>query len=212
MAKIPQGILGGISGKIGGIVGSSWKGINVIKTKPLSVANPKTAGQVAQRTKFSNTVAFAGVILATVIKPLWDRFASKMSGYNAFVETNINLFAAASPSPAADLVISKGKMSKTTILTGESSEAGNTVTLTWPNDAGEGFKLAADEAYIVIVNETDEFVEAFETAVLRSALTAEVEPSIAIDEGVTMNVYLAFKRSDGTIVSNTSYKTFVGGA
>ena len=89
MAIIKQGILGGFSGKIGNIVGSSWKGIAIMKTKPLSVANPKTAAQVAQRTAFSESVTIATQILADVIKPLWDRFSERKSGYNGFIQYNI---------------------------------------------------------------------------------------------------------------------------
>lgn len=58
MGKIGQGILGGLSGKVGNIIGASWKGINYIRIKPVSVANPRTVGQVNQRNKFSATLEF----------------------------------------------------------------------------------------------------------------------------------------------------------
>jgi len=89
MAKINQGILGGFSGKVGGIVGSSWKGIAVMKAKPLSVANPKTAGQVTQRKKFASVQQLGSKLLTTVVKPLFDHEAQRMSGYNMFNQLNI---------------------------------------------------------------------------------------------------------------------------
>jgi hypothetical protein len=92
MGVIKRGILGGFRGKVANVIGSSWKGIAVIKAMPLSVANPKTAGQVAQRTKMTNIVAFAKIILVNIIKPLNDRFASGESGFNLFVKRNILLF------------------------------------------------------------------------------------------------------------------------
>ena len=58
MGKISQGILGGLSGKVGNVVGASWKGIDYVRIKPSSVANPRTVGQVNQRTKFSATLEF----------------------------------------------------------------------------------------------------------------------------------------------------------
>lgn len=206
MGKIPQGILGGVSGKIGGVVGSSWKGINVIKTKPLSVANPRTAGQVAQRSLFGNTVAFAVLILADIIKPLWDRFASKKSGYNEFIQTNINLFAGSSPFPQSDLIISKGKMAATPIDSVVASEAAGTVVVNWTDDSGVGFKLATDIVYALLINQTNGAVEAFETAIIRSAATAVLTPTEAFVASQIFSVYLAFKRADGSIVSNTAYK------
>ena len=92
MAVIKRGILGGFSGSVGNIVGSSWKGIATMKAKPLSVANPQTAGQTAQRTKFAGIVALASQFLVSIVKPLWDRFAQGESGYNAFVKENIDTF------------------------------------------------------------------------------------------------------------------------
>jgi hypothetical protein len=40
MGKINQGILGGFSGKVGNVVGGSWKGIEYMRVIPASIANP----------------------------------------------------------------------------------------------------------------------------------------------------------------------------
>lgn len=205
MATIKQGILGGFSGRVAGVVGSSWKGIAVMKSRPQSVANPQTAGQVAQRTKFSNTTAFAVAILATVIKPLWDRFASGISGYNDFVRTNIALFTAALPVEPSQLIISKGKMALTAIASAISSAAGVTLTVTWVDDSGEGFKLATDIPYVVFVNEETSTVEGFAIDGTRADEAAIINVANALEEGGLGQCYLAFKRADGTIVSNTAY-------
>jgi hypothetical protein len=207
MGKLLQGILGGISGSVGNVVGSSWKGIPVIKAKPLSVANPKTAGQIAQRTKMTNIVAFAGEILSSVIKPLWDRFAQQMSGYNDFISTNIDLFENALPSPAADLQISKGKMAATAVSITDISPADTTVVVTWTDDSGTGLKLASDLAYVVVTVDTGDVVKFNAGTVLRSAETATVTLATALEMGDEVNAYLAFKRADGTVVSDTSTAT-----
>lgn len=207
MAKIKQGILGGFSGKVANVVGSSWKGIAIIKSLPLSVANPQTAAQVAQRLKMTNVVAFSKEILATVIKPLRDRFAVRQSGYNTFVSDNIALFATALPTTFADLEIASGKMASTAIgnLVGAAAQA--TVEATWTDDQGTGFKLAGDEAYLVCINETNG-----EIASVGAATTREDESAIAtFDSNLTalddVHAYLNFLRADGTVVSDTSYMT-----
>ncbi|MCB1863960.1 MAG: hypothetical protein KDG50_00890, partial [Chromatiales bacterium] len=92
MARIKQGILGGLSGKIANVVGSSWKGIAVLKSLPLSVANPNTAAQQAQRGAMTQIVAAARILLAALIQVYWNPFAQQMSGYNDFVKTNIATF------------------------------------------------------------------------------------------------------------------------
>jgi len=209
MGKILQGILGGVSGKIAGVVGSSWKGIPVIKAKPLSVANPRTAGQVAQRGAFSQVVAFATLILATVIKPLWDRFAIRQSGYNAFVSTNIDNFDVDGIVDYSALIISKGKMASTAIGAITSADSDATVQISWVDDSGEGYKLATDEAYGVVINETGDTVGSVAAGAVRTAGTVSVELTANASTADTLHAYLAFRRSDGTVVSNTSYDTDV---
>lgn len=53
MGTIKKGIMGGFSGKVGNIVGASWKGIAYIRSLPANVHNPRTEKQVTQRSKFS---------------------------------------------------------------------------------------------------------------------------------------------------------------
>lgn len=88
MGIIKQGILGGFSNKVGSVVGSSWKGIAVMRSMPISVANPRTAKQVAQRQEFSQVARFASSLLAEIVQPNWNRAAKRMSGYNSFIKVN----------------------------------------------------------------------------------------------------------------------------
>jgi hypothetical protein len=208
MGILRRGILGGFSGKVANVVGSSWKGIAVMKSLPLSVANPRTAGQVAQRSKFSNAVAFAIAILGTVIKPLWDRFAQGQSGFNAFISENITLFANESPSPAANLVISKGRMAATPISGVITSGVGQNIQISWVNDTGEGFKLATDIPFVVVANLTTNEVLGYEQSSddrTDGTTIVAVPGNRAAD---SFAVYLAFRRADGTVVSNTAYSAF----
>ena len=205
MAKLKQGILGGIIGKIGNVVGSTWKGIAYIKTLPLSVANPQTAAQVAQRTRFANVVAFAKEILADVIKPLWDRFTSGQSGYNDFVSTNIDLFDATQPVDAEDLIIAKGVMAGTPIVSVTASPASAIVDVVWADDSGQGFKLTTDEAFIVGQLESDGLIGIRAGVVDRSAAQDGLGFSRVLGASETVNVWLAFRRADGTVVSNTEF-------
>ena len=49
MGTIKRGILGGFKNKVGSVIGSSWKGIDTMRSMPLSVANPNTAKQKTVR-------------------------------------------------------------------------------------------------------------------------------------------------------------------
>lgn len=202
MGKIPQGILGGVSGSIGGVVGSSWKGINVIKTKPLSVANPRTAGQVAQRSKFSNTVGFAVQILAILIKPLWDRFASRMSGYNAFVSNSIEYFTDLAPALGSGFKFAKGKMATTAIAVTSFAEGDQTLCLSWLSDSGVGYKLDTDRVMVLKFKPGNELAEGFAPAVTRVNEVIELDMITHVTEGEVFVIQVAFLREDGTVVGN----------
>ena len=81
MGTIKQGILGGFSGKVGNIVGASWRGIDYIRSMPASVHNPRTEAQVSQRTRFS----IIGKMLKTFVPIIRVGFASSVgTGKSAF--------------------------------------------------------------------------------------------------------------------------------
>ena len=92
MGKISQGILDGISGKVGNVVGASWKGIDYIRIKPDHVTNPRTELQVNHRAKFKGVTALAKKVMGSVIRPIFKYSAVKMTGYNLFVQKNIDAF------------------------------------------------------------------------------------------------------------------------
>jgi len=204
MGKISRGILGGFSGRVANVVGSSWKGIAYMKSLPLSVANPRTAAQVAQRSLFANAAVFAKNILVDAIKPLWDRFAQKQSGYNAFIQANIDLFIGETPNPAVNLIFSQGQMALTPIDTLVGTVGLTEVAVSWLNDTGEGFKLATDIAYLLVINKTQGNYKAGTINAVRTDLSTTVDLPVAIAADDAVQVYLAFRRADGTIVSNSS--------
>lgn len=207
MGKLLQGILGGVSGRVGNVVGSSWKGIPVIKSRPLSVANPRTAAQVMQRTAMSNTVAFVKPIIASVIKPLWDRFAQQQSGYNAFTSANIGEFESNPPATPSNVKISAGKMAATPMTSVEPDSLNKTIKVSWAPDAGQGLKLASDVPYIVAQDQSTGEVFGENALSTRASNTATINaPAGFLVSGNTLSVWLAFRRADGTVVSNSSYK------
>lgn len=205
MGIIKGGILGPVSGKVGSVIGSSWKGIAYLKGIPASVANPRTAAQIAQRTLFANCVAFGKPILAGLIKPLRDRFAVRQSGWNTYMSDNIDLFAAALPVPPADFVLSSGSMAETAISNVAIDDADTTVEVHWVDDSGEGFKLATDKVYVFAINITTGVIAIDSAVSVRSDLVATTAfPENAASADVC-EVYLSFLRADGTIVSTNSH-------
>ena len=86
MGTIKQGILGGFNGKVGTVVGASWKGISYMRGIAQSVRNPKTEAQVKQRNFFTELNELASQLSAEQIRCLFPTSVGKMSHRNALVK------------------------------------------------------------------------------------------------------------------------------
>lgn len=204
MAIIKQGILGGFKKKIGSVVGSSWKGKATMRSLPLSVANPKTAAQVSNRNRFKACAEFASLILASIIKPLMDRFAGQMSGYNYFTKLNKEVFANPSTPTWYDLIISKGKMIAPVVSNSSLSTTG--VTLNWSGTPQDRYGLPTDKVFALIVATDDnKIIFQGDTGATRSENSKAITftESVAEDDGLA--AFVAFLRADGSEVSNSGY-------
>lgn len=206
MGIIKRGILGGFSNKVGNVVGSSWKGIATMRVLPLSVANPRTAAQVGVRTAFSKITALASAGLTGFVKPLNDRFAVRMSGYNRFIQMNTNAFDASGNFVPENLVISQGRLGETPItLVNVQPDMG--VAIQWSGIPSGALQLSTDLAYAVLVSEDGELLAVSSAEETRASEILTI-PYLGDIESPT--VYLAFLRADGTEVSTSTFKA-VGG-
>lgn len=199
MAILKNGILGGISGKVSGVVGSNWRGLDVIRgyAKP---SNPNTAAQQTQRSKFSVTVAFAKNILSSVINVYWLGKNAFMSPYNSFMKVNISLSDAINGITSSNKITS-GSLEGASIISANYS--GSEITPTWlPNCYGNG--LATDSALIVVYDRENDVAWVSDAVVER----ADEELAINIGTGRTATelvVFLAFYRgSDDTLIVSSS--------
>ena len=91
MGVIKRGILGGFQNKVGPVVGTNWKGISVIKSRPVSVANPNTEAQQAQRLAMKQIAAYLRSFGLDNVRLLNNNQAVHMSGYNRCVK-KVNKF------------------------------------------------------------------------------------------------------------------------
>lgn len=207
MGKINQGILGGVSGKVGSVVGASWKGIPTVRVHQPIVSNPQTADQTAQRDGFKFVTKIASSILSSIIKNFWDRFAVKMSGYNSFIQAQ-KAVGGGFVSTMSAIIFSSGKMGSTDLTSAES--AGSSVTLTWPTSLTDRYALATDILGVVLYDETNKVAFGYSnTSKVRSAGTVTIT---AADLGINtedfaltdMKALIFFRRADGSVVSNQS--------
>ena len=139
MGKISQGILGGLSGKVGNVIGGSWKGIDYIRIKPSSVANPRTEGQVNQRNRFTVTLEFLQSI-KPFIKQGYKSLAIKKTEFNAAMSYILNnAVTGVAPNFTVDYtaaLVSRGGLSGVLNGTTDLTTAGE-VTFGWDDNADE---------------------------------------------------------------------------
>ena len=86
MGVIKRGILGGFQKKVGPVVGTNWKGISVIKSRPVSVANPNTQLQQEQRVAMKQIASYLRSFGLDNVRLLNNNQAVRMSGYNRCVK------------------------------------------------------------------------------------------------------------------------------
>ncbi len=88
MGKFEKGILGHFDGKVGTVVGSTWKGINYMKSKSKTSKKPKTLAQLKQQAKFTLMTRFVGS-LGQLMKDSFNDPNNKMTGVNLAVSFNL---------------------------------------------------------------------------------------------------------------------------
>lgn len=206
MGKISQGVLGGFSGKLGNVVGGSWKGIDYMRIKPASVANPKTVGQVDQRTKFTAALQFLQP-LKDFIKVGYKNYANKMTEFNSAMSYTLsNAITGVSPDFMVDYstaLLSRGSLPGALNPIATSPSAG-LVEVAWSDNTLNGTALATDKSLIALYNPNK--AEAIFT--LEGASRATGTQSLVIPDnysGDDLEVYISFKSLDGTSVSNSTY-------
>lgn len=208
MASIKQGILGGFKGRVGSVVGSSWKGIAVMKAKPLSVANPKTPAQIGNRTRQSKVLELGQKIGLSIIRVLWNRSAIKMSGFNMFMSANKTLFDAVGNWNSNSLVLSKGKIEATTASFVAVHEAASTITINYPTTS-TGYQSGSDVAYAVVYNKNTGKYIGSDGDMLRLTGQISVDVEDSIVPGDLLEVALAFRAENGLNTSETTYATTI---
>lgn len=87
MSKFNSIAFGSMTGSIGNVTTSKWRGINVARSKPTTVANPRSVGQVKQRIIFTALVAMSRVF-STIFNIGFAKAAIKKTPYNVFVALN----------------------------------------------------------------------------------------------------------------------------
>ena len=88
MGTFSKGLYGAFKGKVGSLVGSTWKGIEVLRSKPAAGKGKFSPEQLQQQAKFALMTKFLQP-LTSLINTTYAATAVQMSGFNkAFLVNN----------------------------------------------------------------------------------------------------------------------------
>lgn len=155
--SIPQNtLIGKTRRSIGNVTFSTWKGINIMKSKPITVANPRTDRQQQQRDAQKQMV-FLSRNISAAIRLGFNQLAIGMSAYNAFLSYNLkNAFDMSEPPVAkfdpVKLLVSKGTIASTPIVNITSVPGEMTGTITMQSGPLQPGQSTSDQLCLVFAD------------------------------------------------------------
>ena len=217
MGTIKQGILGGFSGKVGTVIGSSWKGISYMKGRAQSTKNPKTAAQTMQRTYFKQLAALTAQLSDEQIHALFPRSVKGMTPRNILMKQLDACAVIADDVKSVDLSllegIGNGDKINSPMLSAEILEMGGPDGTTigfiiGHDDLGNIEKPAEANFIIVAYNVTKGRIGIFNTPYTGTDFNIDVQTKGWGDVGDTVRFYITYAAS-GENVSMRGFGSFI---
>lgn len=206
MAKLKHGIFGPISGKLGSLVGGTWKNIPYLREAPKKKNKPalRSEAQIAneQKMKFVNEVL---VPFHPFINVGFQHLAIAKTAISAAYSLNFyQAITGTYPNLAADyskLVISKGNLSG--LINPLITRAADELHLIWEN--GTGNKAAYnDQLMFVVYAPALNIADGFIGAALRRDLQLSFKLNLKMASAV-LEVYVALTSFDRKKIADSLY-------
>lgn len=204
MGTYNKGILGPFSGIVGTVVGSTFRGKDVMRSRPRKSSKPATATQLEQRAKFKKVMQF----LTPARQLLSDYFGSpagSQSRFNLAVSYHIQA-AVTFANNSAELDYNKVVYAKGNLLSPQNLECTADTNaefrFTWIDNSGQAGTETTDKLLVVFVEQDVDDYQLFLNAAIRSAETATITLPAYLT-GTDVHVY-AFMVSESGKINSTS--------
>ncbi|MBK5214788.1 MAG: hypothetical protein JJE55_14140 [Flavobacteriaceae bacterium] len=208
MGKIPDGIFGGFSGRVGRVVGYNWRGEDLLRKAPRK--RPKDSGtekQLEQREKFALVMKFLTPIQDVVGVYFGNKYRSK-SRFNLAVGYNlsyaiIDLVGGGFALDYSKVLLSKGGlrgMESGTVV----AQPGRILELNWTDNSGQGSAAADDLVLAVVYSATQELFQIFDPAALRGEATIQLSMPTYFS-GDEVQVWGTMVSADRKVAAISSY-------
>lgn len=205
MGIINKGILGPVSGKVGTVIGGSWKGIPFLRSQPTSSHTSFTQPQLEQQAKFSTTIKFLQPMTSLLSVSFRD-YAVKMTGFNnAMGYTLKNAITGTYPTYEVDYsmaLVSRGELPNANSPAASSTLPGK-VSFVWGDNSGMGKATATDKSILVVYCPAMKQCIYTLAGPARSAEAGEMD--VPLFQGQDVETYIGFITTDGKDISNSYY-------
>ena len=207
MATFEKGILGGFSGKVGPVIGSSWRGKNIMRSLPSPNNKLPSELQVEQRLRFGMAVRFLNPI-KSIVSRYFGKQQKDKSAYN--LATSYVIKEVVVPDGTGGYLIDYPKV---LISKGDLQGIANPVTfaaanqkvdLSWNDNSGQGFAHANDQLIVVGYVDTLNRAVIFNDGIKRDAMSDILEFPAYLG-GMDVELYATFTTADEIDAATSSY-------
>src|SRR5690554_407103 len=205
MGKLKKGIHGGISGKVGNVVGAYWKDIYYVRSLPKKVNNPRTKSQVKQRTKFTETIELLSTITPFIRVSFREYSSGRLTAFNAATSYNVKHAATEVDDTIlldySKVLVSRGSLYPASAIKAEMVD--DQLHFSWDTTLEENAR-STDLVMLVVYNSTKkEAITTLCAAQRSSGITQMLLPPTWL--GDIIHPYIAFRSVNGEIVSDSIY-------
>lgn len=206
MGTYNKGILGAFSGKVGPVVGASWRGKDVMRSLPRKTTRVATATQLLQREKFTMVTEFLTPLKSVVGRYFGNNTGDKTRRNQAMsylMREAINYIDPDLVWDFSKVLFSRGDLLG---MTGATAAAGTgqSVDITWTDNSGQGDAETTDKLVVVLYEETTKTTVHALNAGMRSQGTSNVIVP-AFLTGLTVQVWASFAATDDKLYATSQY-------
>ncbi len=205
MGTINKGILGGFSGKVGTVVGGTWKGISYMRSQMGKRSGQASDLQLQQQAKFRMIIKFLRNF-TSLLNITFKDFANGITGPNAALSFNIrNGISGIYPSFSINysmVLLSRGSLPNATAPAATAGVSGK-INFSWTDNSGNGIAKATDKAVLIVY--CPDLDQSISTLAGADRTAAADTLDVSSFSGKTVQTWVAFITADGKNVSDSLF-------
>ena len=206
MGTYSKGILGPFSGKVGTVVGASWRGKDVMRSLPKKTDRKPTDTQLLQREKFTTVSEFLTPI-GPVITLYYGTGSGELTRRNQAMSYHMKE-AVTYVAPDFEILFNKVQISKGDLLGVQnptaSSPAAREIKFDWENNSGQGTAKDNDKLVVVLYSPAEGLYYYNLEAAERTAKTATISLPTYFG-GLVVQAWITFAAADDKNYATSVY-------